>query len=144
MEDKKLFNGRYTLICQGNLDNINLPDYIDVYNDSNTVAGFKINQFQINNDIMYNGHFLFKSYTDIINFNFDFCIKLPLTDVDLYVMSLYHHGEYLKCDVGDNIMFVDPWALPAITTLSRTPDTMYGTIMNHRLSAKVFPFISLV
>jgi hypothetical protein len=144
MEDKKLFNNRYTLICKGTLDELDLPTYIDVYNHSAPISGFKINQFQIDNDIMYNGHFIFKSQSDIKEFDFDQAIELPFTDIDLYVMSIYHHGEYLKCDVGDSIMFVDPWALPAITTLSRTPDTMYGTIMNHRLNAKVFPFKSLI
>lgn len=144
MQDKKLFNNRFTLICKGNIQNLTLPEYIDVYNYTNIVAGFKINQYQIDNDIMYNGHFIFKSPSDIVNFDFDSCIKLPLTDIDLYVMGLYHHGEYLKCQADDNIMFVDPWALPAITTLSRTPDTMYGTIMNHRLNAKVFPFKSVI
>jgi hypothetical protein len=138
MEYKNLYNSKYTIITQGNIG-IDIPSNFDVYNEDLINSSYTIDNHQIYTDQLYNGHFIFKNSEDINNFNFNNIDNIDIINNNIYVKSAVHHGEYKKCLVDDSIIICNSYCLPIIANVSKTSDTLYGTILNHRLSIKLIP-----
>lgn len=137
MKYKTLFNGKYSLTCNQILNKSKIPDNFVLFENTPLESHHKIDSYQLINDELFVGHIIFKNPNDIENFNFNILRSINFNDNTIYVNEVIHHGECSKCFVDDSILICNTWALPFLLNVSRTSDSLYSTIVNHRFKIRL-------
>lgn len=143
MEYSPLFNGVFTVITKNKLD-FELPSkFINVYG-SNEEVSFAIQNYQIQNDEAYSGHFIIDNLEKKNIKYLERYSNFPLDRDLVYTTEVLHDGVDSVCYINSKFIFTSIWALPFILENYRTGNSLYGDIVAHRFRIKVEPFIPII
>jgi len=143
MEYSPLFNGKFTVITKTKLD-FDLPsNFINIYG-SNEEVSYNIQNYQIQNDEAFSGHFFIDDLKSNQVDNLVRYSSFPLDRDLVYTTEVLHDGVDSKCSINSGFIFCGIWALPFILENYRTNNSLYGGVVSHRFRIKVKPFIPII
>jgi hypothetical protein len=137
-----LFNDKFTVITKTKLD-FELPSkFTNIYGSDEEVS-FKIQNYQIQNDEAFSGHFLADDLkSNLVRYLARYS-RFPLDRDLIYTTEVLHDGVDSECSINRGFIFCSIWALPFILENYRTNNSLYGGIVSHRFRIKVEPLIPI-
>lgn len=135
MNNEPLYNRTFTLITEKEYSKSN-----KVYNffGEESKILFDIQNYQINNDVFFNGHIIVKDINLIETINLETFFNFKIEKNNIFTTKVVHDGVDSECFIDDSILICSSWVLPYVLNTSRTNNTLYGDIISHRIKINTF------
>lgn len=132
---KKFFNGKYTVIFKEEIS-YDFGSEFEFHTGNMYQSYLNIKKTEIDTELLYNGHFIINTTSiDLLKrFNFKAIYEsFPLTENNIYLPRIVHHGANSKCSATEEIVFCSSWVLPFYFNLSRSNNSLYANMIRHRI-----------
>jgi len=136
MQSRSLYNDMFTIITNSKVQKDLPTDFVNFYGSKEKVS-YEIQKYQLENDIVFNGHFI----TTDLNFDIETLKQLKKTSLDktvVYTYDITHSGVASECTIDTSLLLCSVWTLPIVLENYRTGVSLYGDLLSHRIKVKLF------